>query len=87
MPINLNETTAEQAAQLAAELQAMEQEAIEELWKKRASLRKAMEEAQWKVREEEEVTVREEALALAKAIRQAQEEQEIQGRSTTGFLY
>ena len=80
-----------------AELQAVEQEAMEELQKKRVSLWKAMEEAQRKAREEEEVTARErqeadmreqeEALARAEAIHQAQEEQEIQGRSTTGFLY
>ena len=48
MPITPNETTAEQAARLAAELQAVEQDAMEELWKKRASLRKAVEEAQQK---------------------------------------
>ena len=53
-----------------------------------------MEEAQQKAREEAEVTAweadmreQEEALARAEAIRQAQEKQEIQGRSTTGFLY
>jgi len=48
MPIILNETTVERAARLAAELQAVEQDAMEELWKKRASLRKAVEEAQQK---------------------------------------
>jgi len=48
MPINPNETTVEQVAQLVAELQAMEQDAMEELRKKRASLRKAVEEAQQK---------------------------------------
>jgi len=53
-----------------------------------------VEEAQQKAREEAEVTAREadmrereEALATAEAIHQAQEEREIQGRSTTGFLY
>jgi len=96
MPITPNETTAERAARLAAELQAVEQDAMEELRKKRVSLRKAVEEAQQKAQEEAEVTARErweadmrereEALARAEAIRQAQEEREIQGRSTMGFL-
>jgi len=92
MPINQNETTAERAARLAAELQAVEQEAMEELRKKRASLRKEMEETQRRAQEEEEVTAREadmreqeEALARAEAIRQAQEEREFQGKSVTGF--
>jgi len=93
MPINPNETTAERAARLAAELQAVEQEAMEELWKKWASLRKEMEETQRRAQEEEEVTARErreadmrereEALARAEAIRQAQEEREFQGKSVT----
>jgi len=93
--MNLNETTAERVARLAAELQAMEQEAMEELRKKRASLRKEMEETQRRAREEEEVTARErreanmrereEALARAEAIRQAQEEQEFQGKSVMGI--
>jgi len=48
MPINLNETTAERAAWLVVELQAVEQDAMEELQKKRASLQKAVEEAQQK---------------------------------------
>jgi len=85
MPITPNETTAERAA--------VEQDAMEELRKRRASLRKAVEEAQQKAQEEAEVTAREadmreweEALARAKAIHQTQEEQEIQGRSTMGFL-
>ena len=70
---------------------AVEQDAMEELRKKRASLRKAVEEAQQKAREEAEVTAREanmrereEALAIAKAIRQAQEEREIQGKLASG---
>ena len=73
MPITPNETT--------AELQAMELNAMEELRKKRASLRKAVEEAQQKVWEEEEVKTRKrrEALGKAEAIRRAQEEQELQG--------
>ena len=58
MPINPNETTAERAARLAAELQAVEQEAMEELRKKRASLRKEMEETQRRAREEEEGAAR-----------------------------
>jgi len=97
MPINLNETTAERVARLAAELQAVEQEVMEELRKKQASLWKEMEETQRRVREEEEVTAqerweadlreREEAMTRAKAIRQAQEEREFQGKSATGFLY
>jgi len=41
MPINPNETTVEQVARLVAELQAMEQDAMEEL-------RKVVEEAQQK---------------------------------------
>jgi len=48
MPITPNETTVERAAWLAAELQAMKQDAMEELRKKRVSLWKAVEEAQQK---------------------------------------
>jgi len=60
MPITPNKTTAEQVAWLAAELQAMEQEAMEELCRKQASLQRAMEEAQQKAwEEEEEVTAQE----------------------------
>jgi len=94
MPITPNETTAERAVWLAAELQAVEQDAMEELRKKRASLRKAVEEAQQKAQEEAEVTAQErreanmreqeEAFARAEAIRQAQEEPEIQGKLASG---
>jgi len=69
---------------------------MEELRRKRASLQRAMEEAQQKAREEEEVTAREwreanmrereEALAKAKAIQRAQEEQEFQGTMDIGLF-
>jgi len=70
MPITPNETT--------AELQAMEQDAMEELWKKWASL---WEEEEVKAREWQEADMSEqkEALAFAKAICQVQEKQELQG--------
>jgi len=74
----------------------MEQEAMEDLRRKQASLRRAMEEAQQKAWEEEEVTVRErreadmrereEALAKAKAIRRVQGEQEFQGTMDVGLF-
>jgi len=80
MPITPNETTAERAA--------VEQDAMEELHRKRASLRRAMEEAQQKAWEEEEVTAREweEALAKAEAIRWAQEGQGLQGMLDVGLF-
>jgi len=81
MPNTSNELTAERAAWLAAELQAVEQEAMEELRKKRASLWKAMEEVQQKAQEEEE------ARARAEAIRRAQEEPEPQGMSGIDFFF
>jgi len=77
MPITPNETTAEQAA--------VEQDAMKELHRKWASLRRAMEEAQQKAWEEEEVTAWE-ALAKAEAIRRAQEEQGLQGTLDIGLF-
>ena len=87
MPITPNETT--------AELQAVEQDAMEELQKKWVLLQKAVEEVQQKAWEEEEVKAwkwqeanmreQEQAFVKAKAIHQVQEEQELQGTLCIGL--
>ena len=85
-----NESPAERAARLTAELQAEEQAAMAVIRKKRETVRKALEEAQLKAREEEEVKAWaqreaeeklleeavERARAEAEASRWAQQEQE-----------
>jgi len=85
-----NESPAEHVAWLMAELQAEEQATMAVIRKKRETVRKALEEAQLKAWEEEEVKVRarqeaeekllekatERAQEEAKAVHQAQQEQE-----------